>query len=134
MNLNKKKLAREILFLYGIIAIFFITYGILILVNTKVDNNRQVLRNEKLALVTKLDSIYKLPWNREWGSKRSSNDSLIILDLTSKLKFNIKETSKLSNFDNISILRQLCIILFLIAYPIRGLILLLLWSVKTIKE
>jgi|688.fasta_scaffold1364237_1 hypothetical protein len=152
----KKIIAREIIILSCIITIILITYGGLKISNNKTDNNRQALTNEKLTFEAKLDSIIKLPWNLNWDktkpqvgqvynesnspnpdleySKRNSNDSITIIDLTSKLELNKKETSNLSNFDTNSILRQLSIIILLIAYPLRGLILLLRWSVKTIKE
>lgn len=157
MNWKRKKvIAREILILSCIIAIILLTFGGLTLANNKTDKNRQVLTEEKLTLETTLDSIIKLPWNLNWDkakpeigqvynesnspdegleySKKNSKDSIKILVLTTKLELNKKTTNNLSNFDTISIVRQLIIIILFIVYPLRGLIFLLRWSIKTIKD
>lgn len=157
MNLKwKKVIAREILILTCLFVIFFLTYGGLTILNNKTDYNRKVLTNKKLSLETTLDSIVKLPWNLNWYnskpkigqvynesnmpnsnleySKRNSKDSLRILDLTTKIELNKKAAANLSNFDTNSILIKLSVIFLLIVYPFRGLILLLKWSIKTIKE
>ena len=157
MDLKRKKvIAREILILSSIISIILLAYGGLTILNKKTDSNRKVLTNEKLIIENTLDSIIKLPWNLNWDkttpeigkvynesnspnvnleySPKNSKDSLTIIDLTTKLELNKKATSNLSNFETFSILRQLTIVLLLFVYPFRGLILLIRWSIKTVKE
>jgi hypothetical protein len=155
MNLKIKKLiAREIIILSCIIVIIFITYDGLKIMNNKTDNNRYIFTSEKLKLETTLDSIIKFPWNLNWEkiqpetgkvyykhnspninleySKRNSIDSVKIFSLITKHEHKKKDIENLSNFDINSILQQLSIILLLVAYPLRGLIMILRWSIKTI--
>ncbi len=133
-----------------------IVYGVLKIVNINLDSNRKVLTNEKLLYENKLDSIINLPWNLKWNktqpdigqvynksnlpnpdleyTMRNSNDSITIINLRHKLELNKESIRNISNFDTNAILLKLCGILLFIIYPLRGLILLLIWSIKIIKE
>lgn len=60
--------------------------------------------------------------------------SKMMIDLINKLQSNERAIKNIQHLDKVQILGTLTLILLLIVYPIRGLILLIVWSIRIVKE
>jgi hypothetical protein len=186
MDLKRKKIiAKEVLILSCVIAIVFVFYGVLIILEFNRKNHIKTLNIEKLKLKAQIDSaeqkgIDLSPFDEVMnnaqlykGDKTSSNQSkeLIILpkgfkldkkissnrpplklvgieeareslsktikttdSLNLQLKLNENAIKSVFYFHKNKILVNISLILLVIVYPLRGLILLIGWSIKTVKE
>ena len=202
MDLKRKKIiAKEVLILSSVIAIVFITYCILWIVELDGKSRIKDLNNENLSIKAKIDSIEnrlidlsafdevvknselsydefgipiksgelpplpkgftvvseELPptppkdfthLNEKVSSDRPplklvgveeykkwlSNTTETLDSLNTSLKLNKKSIKGISYFDKDEMITKLILIILLIVYPFRGLILLVKWSIKTVKE
>jgi hypothetical protein len=197
MDLKRKKIiAKEVLILSSLIAIVFITYCILWIVELDGKSRIKDLNNKNLIIKAKIDSIENRPIdlsafdevvkNSELGIPYKSeelppipkgltvvseelpppppknftplNDKVpsnrppiklvgierlkkwltkadeTIDSLNASLKLNNRTIKSISFFDKDEILSKLILIMLVIVYPFRGLILLVKWSIKTVKE
>jgi hypothetical protein len=218
MDLKRKKIiAKEVLILSSVIAIVFIFYGVLMIVENKRETKLQDLTNEQVKINLKIDSVklnisYQIPdsysdanpfnvqlpplpkgFKLIWDSgkvkilyeatvkdfnlgtfdeflKNMYNDSTrmvfykiastkfdlgdyntfsnkvttdirqivlknkILDSLNNKFEVNKKAIKSNTYFNYDKILRNLLLVLLFIVYPLRGLILLVNWSIKTVKE
>lgn len=123
----------------------------------RIDSEREVLISERKVLDVKLDSILRLSWNLNWGNnkpevgqiynesnspepdieysrKNPKSDSSLIIDLTNKIEAYKLKVTYLNNIDTNSIISKIIVFVIFAVYPLRGLIQLLIWSIKTLKK
>ena len=158
MNLKTKKLiARETIIIFCIAFVALITFCVIKIQNSRIDSKREILISESKALNVELDSILRLPWNLNWGGnkpqigqaynesnspepdfeyskKNSKTDSSLIVDLGNRIEVYKLRVINLNNIDANSVITQIIFFVIIAVYPLRGLILLLIWSIKTLKK